>query len=59
MDTSIFSELPRYMFDGAIRTVDGFRRGAAASYPVNEDPAGEDQPDVDVPEFRPPGGRRS
>jgi len=40
MDTSIFSELPRYMFDGAIRNVEGLRRGAAASYPVDEDPAG-------------------
>jgi hypothetical protein len=27
--------------------------------PTNQDPAADEQPDVDVPEFTPPGGRRS
>jgi len=40
MDASILSELPRYLFDGTIRTMEGFRRGMAASYPVEDDPAG-------------------
>lgn len=35
---SLLSELPKYYLDGAIRSLDGFRRGVGDAYPLEEDP---------------------
>jgi polyhydroxyalkanoate synthase len=35
---SLLSELPKYWLDGAIRTLDGFRRGLSDTFPLEEDP---------------------
>ncbi len=35
---SLLSELPKYWLDGAVRSLDGFRRGVGEAYPVEEDP---------------------
>jgi polyhydroxyalkanoate synthase len=35
---SLLSELPQYWADGAVRALDGFRRGMTDSYPVEDDP---------------------
>ena len=35
---SLLSELPKYWLDGAIRTLDGFRRGISDAFPMEDDP---------------------
>jgi polyhydroxyalkanoate synthase len=35
---SMLNELPRYWTEGAIRSLDGFRRGLSDSYPIEDDP---------------------
>jgi len=35
---SLLSELPRYWTEGAIRVLDGFRRGLSDTYPIEDDP---------------------
>ena len=35
---SLLSELPKYYLDGAIRSLEGFRRGIGEAYPLEEDP---------------------
>jgi polyhydroxyalkanoate synthase subunit PhaC len=36
--SSLFSELPRYWADGALRVLNGVRRGLSDPFPVHEDP---------------------
>lgn len=38
MAASLLTALPGYFFDGAVRTLDGLRRGFMAEYPREEDP---------------------
>ncbi|MGD0074372.1 MAG: alpha/beta fold hydrolase [Candidatus Binataceae bacterium] len=35
---ALLNELPRYWTEGAIRSLDGFRRGLSDSYPIEDDP---------------------
>lgn len=35
---SLLNELPKYYLEGAIRSLDGFRRGVGEAYPQDEDP---------------------
>jgi len=35
---SLLSELPQYWTEGAIRVLDGFRRGLSDTYPIEDDP---------------------
>ena len=34
----LLSELPRYWTNGAIRVLEGFRRGLSGTYPIEDDP---------------------
>jgi len=35
---ALLNELPQYWMEGAIRSLDGFRRGLSDSYPIEDDP---------------------
>ena len=35
---SLLSNLPQYWMDGAIRALEGFRRGLSEPFPLSEDP---------------------
>ena len=35
---ALLNEVPQYWMEGAIRSLDGFRRGLSDSYPIEEDP---------------------
>ena len=37
---SLMTELPKYWMDGAVRALDGRRRGLSDHYPLSEDPPG-------------------